>query len=424
MNINKYGNGTKCVSAGYSAKNGDPVELPIYQSTTFKYDSAEHVAKLFDFTEFGHFYSRLSNPTVEQLENKIAELEGGVGAICLSSGQSASLFSIVNIAGAGDHFLCSSALYGGTYNLFAVTMKQFGIEASFFDQDDEDVEIQKLIKPNTKAIFAESLANPALKVLDIERFAKLAHKNGIPLIIDNTFPTPYLCRPFEYGADIIVHSTTKYLDGHATCVGGAVVDSGRFDWKNGKFQGLCVPDNSYHGLIYTEHFGKAAFIAKCRAHLIRDLGCCMSPMNAFLTNLGIETMHLRMDRHSENALAVATFLEASDKVSWVEYPGLANNRYYELAKKYLPHGCSGVISLGVKGGRSAAEAFMNRLTLTTIAVHVADVRTHVLHPAGSTHRQLSDSQLLEAGVNPEMVRLSVGIEDVVDIIEDLRVALG
>jgi len=419
-----YGYGTKCVQDGYQPVNGGPFEPLICQSTAYKFDTVEQVAKLFDLAEPGHFYSRLSNPTVECLENKINGLEGGIGTICLSSGQSASMFSITNICNSGDHFLCSGALYGGTYNLFNVTLRKLGIDVTFFDQDSDDAEIQKLIKPNTKAIFAETIANPQLKVLDIERFANLAHRNRIPLIIDSTFATPYLCRPFEYGADIIVHSTTKYMDGHSTCVGGALVDSGNFNWRDGNFPGLTEPDDSYHGLIYAEQFGKAAFVAKCRAQLIRDMGCCMSPMNAYLTNLGIETMHVRMERHCINGLAVAKFLETSDKVSWVEYPGLANSKYYELAKKYLPDGCSGVVTFCIKGGRDAAAAFVDRLKLVTLAVHVADVRSHVLHPASSTHRQLSDDQLMTVGINPGMIRFSTGIEDADDIIADIEAALA
>jgi O-acetylhomoserine (thiol)-lyase len=367
----------------------------------------------------------LSNPPVEYLENKISAREGGVGTICVSSGQSASLFSITNICSAGDHFLCSAALYGGTFNLFNVTLRKFGIIVTFFDPDADSDEVQKLIRPNTKAIFGETLANPALKVFDIERYAKLAHENGIPLIIDNTFPTPCLCRPIDFGADIVVHSTTKYMDGHSTSVGGALVDSGNFNWNScGKFPSLSEADESYHGIVYTEAFGRAAFVVKCRAQLIRDLGCCMSPMNAYLTNLGMETLHVRMEKHSKNAHAVAIFLGPHDKVAWVQYPGLTNNKYHDLAKKYMPNGCSGVISLGVKGGRDAAATFINRLELVTNAVHVSDVRSHVLHPASTTHRQLSDSQLIEAGVLPEMVRLSVGIEDAGDIIADLDNALN
>ena len=416
--------GTKCVQAGYQPKNGEAIELPICQSTTFLYESTEHVAKLFDFEAEGHFYSRISNPTIEGLEKKITALEGGVGTLCVSSGQAAVMTAITNIAGAGDHVLSSGTLYGGTMNLLSVVLKRFGIQVTFFDTDLPAAEIQKKIQTNTKMIYAETLANPALKITDIRMLADLAHAGGIPLIIDNTFATPILCRPFEYGADIIVHSTTKYMDGHATSVGGSVTDSGRFDWSGGKFPELTEPDDSYHGMVYTEHFGKAAYIAKARAQLIRDMGNCMSPMNAFLTNLGIETLALRMRKHCDNALKIAQFLEAHEQVQAVNYPGLPSNAYHQLANKYLPDGCSGVVSFEVKGGRERAAAVMDRLRMISIVVHVSDVRSHVLHPATSTHRQLTDGQLIECGISPGMIRLTVGIEEADDIIEDLNESLS
>ena len=422
--INKMKIGTKCVQAGYQPKNGEAVELPICQSTTFLYESTEHVAKLFDFEVEGHFYSRISNPTIEGLERKITELEGGVGTLCVSSGQAAVMTAITNIAGAGDHVLSSGTLYGGSMNLLSVVLKRFGIQVTFFDTDLPAAEIQKKIQPNTKLIYAESLANPALKVSDIRMLADVAHAGGIPLIIDNTFATPILCRPFEYGADIVVHSTTKYMDGHATSVGGSVTDSGRFDWGGGKFPELTEPDDSYHGMVYTEHFGKAAYIAKARAQLIRDMGNCMSPMNAFLTNLGIETLALRMRKHCDNALKIAQFLEAHEQVQAVNYPGLLSNAYHQLANKYLPDGCSGVVSFEVKGGRERAAAVMDRLRMISIVVHVSDVRSHVLHPASSTHRQLTDGQLIDCGISPGMIRLTVGIEEAEDIIEDLKESLS
>jgi len=414
---------TKCLQEGYKPGNGEPRVLPIYQSTTFKFDSTEHVAALFDLVEEGHMYSRISNPTVAAVESKIAALEGGIGALCTSSGQAASMIAIMNICQAGDHIVSASTIYGGTFNLFAVTLKKMGIEVTFVDQDSSEEELQKAFRPNTKALFGESIANPKISVLDIEKFARVAHKNGVPLIVDNTFATPILLRPIEYGADIIVHSTTKYMDGHAVAVGGVIVDSGNFDWTNGKFPFMTQPDPSYHGIIYTESFGKAAYITKARVQYMRDLGSCMSPMNAFLLNLGLETLHLRMERHSQNAEKVAEFLAGSDKVISVSYPALKNDKYHELAKKYLPKGCSGVISFRIKGGREAAVRFMDKLKLATIVVHVADARTAVLHPASSTHRQLSDEQLVQAGIEPDMIRLSVGIENVDDIIEDLRQAM-
>ncbi len=413
---------TKCLQEGYKPGNGEPRVLPIYQSTTYKFDSTEHVAKLFDLEVAGHMYSRISNPTVECVENKIAALEGGVGALCTSSGQSASMISIMNVCESGEHFVSASTIYGGTYNLFAITLKKMGIDVTFVDPNSSEEEIQKAFRPNTKAMFGETLANPKMSVLDIEKFARIAHRNNVPLIIDNTFATPILCRPFEFGADIVIHSSTKYMDGHATSIGGVIVDSGKFDWKNGKFPAFTQPDQSYHGVTYTENFGEAAYITKARVQYIRDIGNYMSPMNAFLTNLGLETLHLRMERHSENALKVAEFLDNNDKVSSVSYPGLPGDTYHGLATKYLPLGCSGVISFRIKGGREAAVKFMDKLKLAVIVVHVADARTAVLHPASATHRQLSDEQLANAGIDPGLIRLSVGIEHVDDIIEDVRQA--
>lgn len=414
---------TKCLQEGYKPENGQPRVLPIYQSTTYKYDSTEHVAKLFDLSVPGHMYSRISNPTVECVENKIAALEGGIGAICTSSGQSASLVAILNICEAGDHFVCSSAIYGGTINLFAASLKKLGISVTFIDQDSPEEEIQKAFQPNTKALFGESIANPKISILDIEKFARIAHENSVPLIVDNTFATPVLLRPIEYGADIIVHSTTKYMDGHAVCVGGAIVDSGNFDWNNGKFPGLTEPDDTYHGMVYTRDCGSAAYITKARVQLIRDYGCYMAADNAFLLNLGLETLHLRMERHCSNAEKVADFLAGSDKIESVNYPSLKSDSYYELAEKYLPNGCSGVVSFKIKGGRESAVKFMDKLKLAAIVVHVADCRTAVLHPASSTHRQLTDEQLVQAGIAPGLIRFSVGIENVEDIIEDIRQAL-
>lgn len=414
---------TKCVQEGYQPKNGEPRVLPIYQSTTFKYDSSEHVGKLFDLTEEGFFYTRLSNPTVDCVERKIAALEGGVGALCTSSGQAASLIAVLNVCSAGDHLISSSTIYGGTTNLFAVTMKRMGIDVTFIDPDAPLIELQKEIRPNTKLIFAETIANPALVVADIEKLAKLAHSNDIPLFIDNTFATPINCRPIEYGADIVLHSTSKYMDGHAVALGGVIVDSGNFNWDNGKFPGLSTPDESYHGIIYTRDCGKAAFITKARVQLMRDLGSTPSPNNAFLLNLGLETLHLRMERHCSNAQKIAEFLEKNDKIAWVNYPGLKSSKYYELAKKYLPNGSCGVISYGIKGGRETAVKFMDSLRLAAIVVHVADNRTSVLHPASTTHRQLTDQQLVEAGITPDLIRMSVGIENVEDIIADIEQAL-
>ena len=415
---------TKAIQEGYKPKNGEARVLPIFQSTTFKYDSSEFVGDLFDLKAEGFFYSRLANPTVDAVEKKIASMEGGVGAMCTSSRQSASLISIFNIAGAGDHIIASSAIYGGTYNLFAVTMKKMGIEFTFVDPDISSEDLQKEFKPNTKAVFGETIANPALNVLDIERFAKVAHENGVPLIVDNTFATPVLCRPFEFGADIVIHATTKYLDGHAVSLGGCIVDSGNFDWnQNDKFPGLTTPDGSYHGITYTETFGTSAYIVKCRAQLMRDMGNMMAPMNAFLLNLGTETLPLRMERHSENALKVAKYLEKNEKVTWIKYPGLEISSEYEKAKKYLANGTSGVLSFGIKGGREAAIKFMDSVKLLALVVHVADARSSVLHPASMTHRQLSDEELVECGITPDLIRMSVGIEHIDDIIADIQQAL-
>ena len=423
MYMNNWKIETKCIQEGYIPENGQPRVLPIYQSTTYKYNSTEHVAKLFDQETEGHMYTRISNPTVECVEKKIAALEGGVGALCTSSGQSAILTAVLNICEAGDHIVSSSTIYGGTYNLFAVTFKKMGINVTFVDQDASEEEIQKAFSPNTKVMFGETIANPKISVLDIEKFSRIAHKNNVPLIVDNTFATPILCNPFEFGADIVVHSTSKYMDGHAVSLGGAVVDSGKFNWKNGRYPMLTEPDESYHGVIYTEAYGSAAYIAKARFQYMRDIGNCMTPMNAFLTNLGLETLHLRMERHTDNAFKVAQFLNSSDKVLSVNYPMLADDPYNKLAKKYLPKGCSGVLSFRIKGGREGAVRFMDSLKLAAIVVHVADARTAVLHPASSTHRQLSDEQLVQAGIEPDMIRLSVGIENVDDIIQDIKQAL-
>lgn len=416
--------GTKCVQEGYSPKSGEARVLPIYQSTTFKYEDARTMGDLFDFNASGHFYTRLSNPTVEAVEKKICALEGGVGAMLTSSGQAATTAAILTICKAGDHIVSSSSIYGGTFNLLGTTLAKLGITTTFISPDSSDIEIESAIRPETRLIFGESVANPALTVLDIERFAKVAHKNHLPLFVDNTFPSPVNCRPIEWGADVVLHSTSKYLDGHAMSLGGCIVDSGNFDWtKSPRHTDMCTPDESYHGLVYTEKFGKAAFIAKARAQMMRDIGMAMSPMNAFLLNVGIETLHLRMPVHCSNALAVAEFLLSNPKVAWVEYPGLKNNRYHALAGKYMPNGTCGVISFGIKGGRGAAEKFMESVRLAAPVIHVADVRTCVLHPASTTHRQLSDKQLEECGVTPDLIRMSVGIEYVGDIIADLEAAL-
>ncbi len=421
--MSNYHIDTKCIQAGYQPKNGEARVLPIYQSTTYKYDSGEHVGKLFDLKEEGFFYTRLANPTVDCVEKKIAELEGGVGAMCTSSGQAASMISILNLCSAGDHMISAGTIYGGTINLFAVTLKRMGIACTFVDPDAPIEELQKEVKGNTKLVFAETIANPALVVADIEKLAQLAHSNGLPLIIDNTFATPVNCRPIEYGADIVVHSTSKYLDGHAVALGGVIIDSGNFNWDNGKFPGLSTPDESYHGMVYSRDCGRAAFITKARVQLMRDMGMSPSPNNAFLLNLGLETLHLRMERHCSNAMTVAEYLEGNEKISWVNYPGLKGNKYYELAKKYMPKGTCGVISFGIKGGREAAMKFMDSLKLAAIVVHVADNRTGVLHPASTTHRQLSDQQLTECGITPDMIRMSIGIENIDDIIADIEQAL-
>ncbi len=415
---------TLCLHAGYAPKNGEPRALPIYQSTTFKYDSTNHIGKLFDLSAAGHFYSRLSNPTVDAVEQKIAALEGGVAAMCTSSGQAASFVALMTILKAGDHFVSAAAIYGGTVNLFAVTMKRFGIDCTFVDADAPAEEIQKAIRPNTKAIFGETLANPALAVCDIEKLAKIAHDNGIPLIIDNTFPTPVLCRPIDFGADIVTHSTTKYMDGHALCVGGVIVDSGKFNWANGKFPEFTEPDDSYHGIIYTETFGNLAYIVKARVQLMRDLGVTPSANSAFLLNIGLETLAVRMPQYSRNAQKVAEFLAAHPQIESVAYPGLPGDKYHALAQKYLPNGCAGVMSVVVKGGREGAAKFLDSLKLATQCVHVADIRTCALHPASSTHRQLTDEQLAAAGIPQGLVRISVGLENVDDIIADLTQALA
>lgn len=413
---------TKCLHEGYTPKNGEPRVIPIVQSTTYCFDSTEHIAQLFDMpTEF--MYSRFTNPTVDAVEKKIAALEGGVGAMCTSSGQAASLLAILNVCSAGDSFVSAATIYGGTVNLFAVTMKKLGIECVFVDATASEEELQKAFKPNTKAVFGETLANPALTVLDIEKFARVAHKNNVPLIIDNTFATPILCRPVEFGADIIVHSTTKYMDGHALQVGGVIVDGGRFDWTNGKFPDFVEPDESYHGVSYTKAFGNMAYIIKARMQLMRDFGCYPAAHSAFLLNLGLETLPVRMKQYCENAVRVAKYLQASDKVSSVSYPGLEGNKYHVLAQKYLPDGTSGVISFNIKGGRATAVKFMDSLKLASNVVHVADIRTCVLHPASATHRQLTDEQLAAAGIDAGMIRFSVGLENVDDIIADIQQAL-
>ena len=416
---------TLCVQAGWQPKKGEPRVLPIYQSTTFKYDNSEQMARLFDLKDSGYFYTRLQNPTNDAVASKIAALEGGVGAMLTSSGQAASFYAVFNICEAGDHFLSSNTIYGGTFNLFGVTMKKMGIECTFFDPDSSDEEIQALFRPNTKCVFGETISNPGGHVFDIERFARLAHANGVPLLVDNTFATPINCRPFEWGADIVTHSTTKYMDGHACAVGGCIVDSGNFDWMSHavKFPGLCAPDESYHGLAYAESFGKMAYITKATAQLMRDLGSIQSPENAFLLNLGLESLHLRMQRHCENAQKVAEFLRDNERVAWINYAGLPEDKYYVLGQKYLPNGGCGVIAFGLKGSREDAIRFMDSLKMIAIVTHVADARTCVLHPASHTHRQLSDEQLREAGVAPDLIRLSVGIEDIEDILADIRQAL-
>ena len=417
---------TKCVQGGYTPGNGEPRQIPIVQSTTFKYATSEDMGKLFDLEASGYFYSRLQNPTCDTVAAKICELEGGTAAMLTSSGQAASFFSVFNIASCGDHVVASTALYGGTYNLFAVTMKKMGIDFTFIDPDCTEEELNAAFRENTKAVFGETVANPALTVLDIEKFAKAAHAHGVPLIIDNTFATPVNCRPFEWGADIVTHSTTKYMDGHGSAVGGCIVDSGKFDWMAhaDKFPGLCTPDDSYHGITYAEKFGKeGAYITKATAQLMRDFGCSQSPQSAYYLNLGLESLHLRMERHCLNAQKVAEWLESKDKIAWVNYPGLPSNKYYDLAKKLMPNGTCGVVSFGVKGGRKAAEAFMKKLQIIAIETHVADARSCCLHPANATHRQMNDEELIKAGVPGDLVRLSCGIENYQDLIADLAQAL-
>lgn len=416
---------TTCIQAGWKPGNGAPRVLPIYQSTTFKYDTSEQMGKLFDLEENGYFYTRLQNPTNDAVASKIAELEGGTAAMLTASGQAATFYSIFNICSAGDHVISTSSIYGGTYNLFSITLARLGIEVSFIDQEASEECIDLAFKPNTKAFFAETIANPSLAVLDIERIARIAHKHGVPLIVDNTFATPLLCRPLEWGADIVIHSTTKYMDGHASSVGGVIVDGGRFDWDkhSDRYPGLTSPDPSYHGIVYTQKFGNTAYLTKATVQLMRDLGAIQSPQNAFLINLGLETLHLRMERHSQNALHVANYLQAQPKVAWVHYSGLKNDPYYALAQKYLPMGSCGVVTFGLKGGREASIQLMDRLKLAAIVTHVADARTSVLHPASHTHRQLTDKQLVEAGVQPDLIRFSVGIEHIDDILSDLQQAL-
>ena len=420
-----YAKETVCVQSGWQPKNGEPRNLPIYQSTTFKYETSEQMGRLFDLEESGYFYTRLQNPTNDYVAAKICELEGGVAAMLTSSGQAANYYAIFNICEAGDHVVMSSTVYGGTHNLITVTMKKMGIECTVVDPDASLEDLRKAIKPNTKCVFGETIANPALVVLDIEKFATLAHEAGVPLIIDNTFATPINCNPFDFGADIVTHSTTKYMDGHGLSVGGAIVDSGNFDWSAHaeKFPGLCTPDDSYHGVTYTEKFGKGAYITKATVQLMRDLGSIQAPQNAFYLNIGLETLPLRMERHCSNAMKIAEYLENHEKVAWVNYPGLKSNKYYDLAQKYMPKGSCGVISFGLKTGRSGAGKMMDHLKLAAIVTHVADARTCVLHPASHTHRQMSDEQLVEAGVAPDLIRLSVGIENVDDIIADLAQAI-
>jgi len=425
--MSDYRISTNCLHAGYRPENGEPRNFPIVQSTTFRYETSEAMGKLFDLEASGYFYTRLQNPTNDHVAAKICALEGGTAAMLTSSGQAANFYAVFNIASCGDHVVASSAIYGGTYNLFAVTMKRMGIEFTFVEPDCSEAELNAAFKPNTKAVFGETIANPALSVLDIEKFANAAHAHGVPLIVDNTFPTPVNCRPFEWGADIVTHSTTKYMDGHANAVGGAIVDSGKFDWTKypDKFAGLCTPDESYHGVTYTERFGlEGAFITKCTAQLMRDFGSIPGPMNAYLLNVGLETLPLRMAKHCANGLAVAKYLQAHPKVAWVRFPGLEGDSQYKLAQKYMPNGTCGVVSFGVKGGRKAAETFMAGLKLASIATHVADAKTCVLHPASATHRQMNDAELAAAGISPDLVRFSVGIEDEKDIIADIENALS
>ena len=424
--MNKLGMETRCIQAGYTPGNGEPRQIPIYQSTTFKYATSEEMGKLFDLEASGYFYSRLQNPTCDMVAAKICALEGGSAAMLTGSGQAATFMTIFNIAGVGDHVVASSAIYGGSFNLFNVTMRRMGIDFTFVDPDCSEEELRAAFKPNTKALFGETIANPALTVLDIEKFAKVAHEQGVPLIVDNTFATPVNCRPFEWGADIVTHSTTKYMDGHASAVGGVIVDSGKFDWTKypDKFPGLCTPDESYHGVTYTERFGlEGAFITKCTAQLMRDLGCIQSPQSAFILNLGLESLPFRMKQHCANAQAIAEYLQSNEKVAWVKYCGLKGDKYYDLAQKYMPGGSCGVISFGLKGGRKAAEVFMKHLKLGSIETHVADSRTCCLHPASATHRQMTDEQLDAAGVGADLIRLSCGLENVHDLIADIAQAI-
>ena len=423
--MSNYSIETKCIQSGYTPKKGEARVLPIYQSTTFKYETSDQMGRLFDLEDSGYFYTRLQNPTNDAVAAKICDLEGGVGAILTSSGQAANFYAMFNICEAGGHIVASSAIYGGTYNLLGVTMKKLGIDVTFVSPEADEEELRAAIRPDTKLLFGETISNPTLEVLDIEMFAKVAHENGLPLIVDNTFATPINCRPFEFGAYIVVHSTTKYMDGHATQVGGCIVDSGNFDWmaNKEKFPGLTTPDDSYHGIIYAEKFGKMAYITKCTVQLMRDLGSIPSPQNCFLLNIGLETLHLRVPRHCENALAVAKYLKSNDKVAWVNYPDLEGDRYHDRQLKYMPNGSSGVVTFGLKGGRDVAIKFMDNLKLGAIVTHVADCRTSVLHPASHTHRQMSEEQLIAAGVNPDLIRFSVGIENVNDIIADIEQAL-
>ena len=422
---NKLKPATLCIRGGWKPQNGQPVQPPIYQSTTFKYDNTEEMAQLFDLKKSGYFYTRLANPTNDAVAQKIAALEGGVGAMLTSSGQAANFYAMFNICEAGSHIVASTEIYGGTFNLFGVTMKKLGIDCTFIDQEASEEEIQKAFRPNTRAMFGETISNPGCRVLDIEKFARIAHRNGVPLIVDNTFATPINCRPFEWGCDIVTHSTTKYMDGHAAAVGGVVVDSGNFDWMAHaeKFAGLCMPDDSYHGLTYAKDFGKMGYLTKLVAQLMRDLGSIPSPQSAFLLNLGLETLHLRMARHCQNAQRIAEFLEGSERVAWVHYCGLKSDPHYALGQKYLPVGSCGVIAFGLKGDRETAVKFMDSLRLINIATHVADSRTCVLHPASHTHRQLSDEQLRASGIDPTLIRLSVGIEDVDDLLDDIKQSL-
>ena len=416
---------TICVQGGWQPKNGEPRVLPIYQSTTYKYDNSEQMGRLFDLEEEGYFYTRLQNPTNDIVAQKICDLEGGVAGMLTSSGQAANYYAAFNICEAGDHIICSAHVYGGTFNLFGVTMKKQGIDVTFINPDCTEEELEAAFKPNTKMVFGETISNPSLVVLDIEKFAKAAHRHGVPLIVDNTFATPINCRPFEWGADIVTHSTTKYMDGHAMAVGGAIVDSGKFDWNAhaDKFPGLTTPDDSYHGIVYTERFGKGAYITKATAQLMRDLGSIQAPQNAFLLNIGLETLHLRVPRHCENALKVAKYLKGHDKVAWVSYPSLEGDKYYDLAQKYMPNGTCGVLTFGLKGGREAAVEMMDKLKMVAIVTHVADARSCVLHPASHTHRQMNEQELKEAGVQPDLIRFSVGIENAEDIIADVEQAL-